>query len=142
MSRTRFSSKAFKERMSKIDNAITEEDWFLAFTLVGSYFEHYSYWAIRFYCNNAKINLTQKAIESLKMSSAAQLLLSLLLLKLIDDNTYSRMKKIIEERNKVVHPMKESIKYADEKKKDDAIRLLNQAKDCLLQIRGSIKLRI
>jgi hypothetical protein len=140
MSRTSFSSKAFEERMRKIDNAIDEEDWFSAFALVGSYFEHYSYWAVRFYCNKAKINLTQKAVESLKRSGSAELLLSLLLLKLIDENTYSKMKKIIEERNKVVHPLKESIRYADEKQKDEAVRLLKEAKDCLLQVRRSIKL--
>ena len=132
---TSFSSPLFKERLEKIDSAIIEEDWFSGFALAVTYFEHYGYWAIRFYCLREKIELTNKADESLKMLGAVQLALFLRVLKLIDNETYSRMKKIVEERNKIVHPGRDSILYPDKKEKDEATMLLEQAKDCLLQIR-------
>ena len=53
------------------------------------------------------------------------------ILELIDNETYSKMREIITERNKVVHPSRKGIKYVDKKKKDKATLLLKQAKKCL-----------
>lgn len=132
---TSFSSPAFQKRLEKIDSAIIEEDWFSGFALAVTYFEHYGYWAIRFYCLREKIELTNKADASLKKLGAVQLALFLRVLKLINNQTYSNMKKVVEERNKIVHPGRDSILYPDKKEKDEATMLLKQAKDCLLQIR-------
>lgn len=86
-------------------------------------------------CLREKIGLTNKADGSLKMLGAVQLALFLRILKLINNETYSNMKKVVEERNKIVHPGRDSILYIDKKEKDKATMLLKQAKDCLLQIR-------
>lgn len=136
---TSFSSPAFQTRLKKIDDAIREEDWFSGFALAITYFEHYGYWAIRFHCIREKIELTRKTDESMKMLGAAQLALFLRVLKLIDKQTYSTMKKIVEERNKIVHPGRNSILYPDKKEKDEATLLLNQAKDCLRTISNTTK---
>jgi len=133
---------ALEERLRKIDYAIEKEDWFLAFANVVSYFEHYGYLAIRAYCVRENVKLTRKAIESLKRDfSAGNIALLLRVLKLIDDETYSSMKEIITERNKLVHPGREGIRYRDEKKKESAIRLLNKAKECIQKIKSTIKVR-
>ena len=48
------------------------------------------------------------------------------------------MKKVVEERNNIVHPGRDSILYIDKKEKDEATMLLKQAKDCLFQIRIAV----
>ena len=136
------SEETFEKRLRKIDDAKEEEDWFSAFANTVSYFEHYGYFAIRAYCVREKVKLTGKAMGSLKRNlSAGNIALLLRVLKLIDNETYSGMKKIIEERNKLVHPGREGIAYRDRKKKDTAIRLLNQGKECLRKTKGTITLR-
>lgn len=136
------SEDTFQKRLRIIDHAREEEDWFSAFANAVSYFEHYGYFAIRAYCVREKVKLTGKAMESLKRNlSAGNIALLLRVLKLIDNETYSSMKKIIEERNKLVHPGRKGIAYRDRKKKDTAIRLLNQGKECLRKIKGTITLR-
>ena len=135
---TTFSSPAFKKRLGKIDRAITAEDWFSGFALAVTYFEHYGYYAIRFHCFREEIALTNEAEDSLKRLNAGQLALFLRVLNLINNEAYSKMKKVIEERNKIVHPGQENILYVDKKEADDAKALLNQAKDCLCTIKISI----
>jgi len=122
-----------------IDDAKRREDWFAAFTNSVTYFEHYGYWAIRAYCLREEVELTNKAKDSLKQLNAANISLLLRILDIIDNDTYSNMKKIIEERNKFVHPGRKGITYRDRKKKDNAIKLLNQAKECIQKIRSEIK---
>ena len=136
---TSFSPSLFKERIRKIDEAIETENWFSGFTNAVTYFEHYGYWAIRFYCHREKITLTNKAQTSIKRLGASELALILRILELTDNRTYSNMKKIIEERNKVVHPGRRGIRYADKKKKDEATLLLEQAKECLQIIQSTVK---
>lgn len=136
---TSFSSNAFKKRLRKVDESVRNEDWFSAFTNIVTYFEHYSYWAARFYCLRQKIELTKKAEESLKRLSAADLALLIRILNLVDNETYSQMKKTIEERNKIVHPGQKGIRYVDSKKKDEASRLLNEAGECLKTIMSTFK---
>jgi len=131
---TSFSSEALKDRLKKVDNAVKKEDWFSAFTSVVTYFEHYGYWAVTFYCRRKKITLTEKAVESLKRLGAVDLALLLRILDLIDNETYSTMKKTIEERNKIVHPGQKGIKYVDKQRKEEASRLLNEARESLKTI--------
>jgi hypothetical protein len=134
---TSFSSEAFSKRLKKIARAAKDEDWFSAFTSIVTYFEHYGYWAVRFYCGRHEITLTRKAEESLKRLGATDLALLLRILNLINNETYSTMKKTIEERNKIVHPGQKGIRYVDKKKKDEANRLPNEAKECLKKIKNT-----
>jgi len=124
-----------------INDAQERRDWFAAFTNAVTYFEHYGYWAIRLYCSRENIQLTRKAKDSLKDLGAINIALFLRILKLIDNETYSDMRKIIKERNKLVHPSRKGITYRDKKKEDNAIRLLDKAKDCIQKIRSTIMLR-
>jgi len=121
-----------------IDEYKNREDWFPAYTNSVTYFEHYGYWAIKLYCRRKDVKLTRKATESLKNLGAANTVLLLRVLNLIDNEAYSNMRKIIKERNKLVHPGNKGITYRDRKKKDKAIRLLNQAKESIKKIRSTI----
>ena len=85
------------------------------------------------------MKLTKKATNSLKRHSAGDIALLLRILKLIDNETYSTMKKIIEERNKLVHPGRKGITYREQKKKERAIELLTQAKQSITEIRSTMK---
>ena len=134
------SEDAFQKRLRTIDDAKGEEDWFSAFANAVSYFEHYGYFAIRAYCVRKKVKLTNTAMEPLKRLGAGNIALLLRILNLIDNDTYSNMKKIIKERNRLVHPAGKGIRYRDQKKKDTATLLLNQAEGCLRKIRDRIKL--
>lgn len=135
---TSFSTALFDERLKRIDEAKSEPNWFSGFTNAVTYFEHYGYWAIRFYCKRESITLTNKAQDSLKKLGATELALLLLSLKLIQNGTYSKMRSVITERNKIVHPGREGIKYVKEKK-DEWTLLLEQAKECLLEIKDAVK---
>ena len=139
---TSFNTSLFDERLKRIDEAKSKEKWFLGFTNAVTYFEHYGYWAIRFYCNRKNITLTQKAHYSLKQLGATELALLLRTLKLITNDTYSKMRSIITERNKIVHPGRKGIRYAEkkkDKKKHEWTLLLKQAKECLLEIKDAVK---
>jgi len=116
-----------------------KELWFPAFTNSVTYFEHFGYWAIKAHCSRNNIELTQKAKDSLKNLQAGNIALVLRILDLIDNETYSDMKKIIEERNKLVHPGRRGITYRERKRKDRAERLLNQAKQSIKEIRKTIR---
>lgn len=130
-----------EERLRRIDKAIEKEDWFSGFTNAITYFEHYGYLALRAHCVRENVELTSKAMKSLKSLGAANIALSLFILKIIDEETYSSLKKIIEERNNLVHPGRRGIRYRDEKKKESAIRLLNKAKEHIQKIQITIKVR-
>ena len=121
-----------------IDYYKRKELWFPAFTNSVTYFEHFGYWAIRNHCNQNGIEFTQKAMDALKNLRAGNIALILRILDLIDNETYSDMKKIIEERNKLVHPGRKGITYREQKQKDRAESLLNQAKQSIKKIRSTI----
>lgn len=135
---TSFSTTLFDERLKRIDEAKSGQKWFSGFTNAVTYFEHYGCWAIRFYCQRESITLTDKAQDSLKKLGATELALLLRTLKLIDNDIYSKMRSVITERNKIVHPGREGIKYV-KKKKDERTLLLEQAKECLLKIKDAVK---
>jgi len=56
------------------------------------------------------------------------------------NETNSVMRKTTEERNKIVHPNRKGIKYVDKKKKDEAIRLLSEAKKRLRRIKDTSRM--
>jgi len=117
-----------------IDDAIAREDWFSGFTNSVTYFEHWGYWKLRWYCIQNKVSIKTK-LRNLHVSN---LVLILYLLKLIDQKTYSRIYKVIKERNKLVHPGRAGISYRDRKKKDRAVELLNDAKTCIKKLKEGI----
>lgn len=138
--KTKHSKKQYiRNPIKVIDEAIKDQDWFSGFANAVTYFEHYGHWAINLHCHRENVELTRKAKVSLKQLSAVNLTLLLRILKLIDNETYSNIRKIIEERNKLVHPGRKGITYRDRKKKDKAVRLLNQAKESVRRIKGTTK---
>lgn len=124
-----------------IDDSKEREDWFAAFTNAVTYFEHYGYYAIKLYCARKQVKLTRNATDSLRRLGAGDIALILRILKLIDNETYSNMKKIIKERNMLVHPGRKGIIYREQKRMERAIELLTQAKQSIKEIRSTIRLR-
>lgn len=117
-----------------INEAIAREDWFSGFTNAVTYLEHWGYWRLRWYCIENHINMEKET----KRLNISDLILVLRLLKLIDEPTYSKIKIIIKERNKLVHPSRKGISYRDRKKKERAEELLNYAKECIRNLKAGI----
>jgi len=124
-----------------IDELIAKEDWFSGFANSVTYFEHYGYFAIRAYCVREGVELKGKAINLLRRNSAGNVTLLLRILKIIDDKSYSDMRKIIGERNNLVHPGRKGLAYRYAKKKDEYTVLLNKAKECIVRVKSQIKLK-
>lgn len=119
-----------------IDETIQREDWFSAFSNSVTYFEHWGYWRLHWYCIKEKIEIG----ERLRHLHVSTLVLVLYLLKLIDNNVFSKMSKIVKERNKLIHPVstESGIFYRDRKEKDRAIELLEDAKYCIKTVKEGI----
>lgn len=120
-----------------INEAIAREDWFSAFSNAVSYFEFWSFWALESYCLRENLDVEKK----LRRMPVSTLTLMLYLLKLIDFDTYSKMNTLIRERNRLVHrniPEKIPI-YDDEKKTAGATQLLRDAKQCIRNVRKTIR---
>jgi len=117
-----------------INDAITREDWFSGFTNAVTYFEHWGYWRLRWYCIQNEIYM-KEVTKNLRVSN---LIIILRLLKIIDQETYSKIKEIIKERNKLVHPEIAGISYRDRKRRDNAVRLLIDAKNCIVKLKEGI----
>jgi len=124
----------YDRAMREIDDAIRTEDWFSGFANSVTYLEFFAYWLLRWYCIKKKIDVKSK-LKSLKVSTMT---LILYILKLIDTNTFTKINTIIKERNKLVHPANTGISYRDRKKKDKAIKLLNDAKFCITKLKEGI----
>jgi hypothetical protein len=119
-----------------INEAIQRKDWFSAFSNAVAYFEHWRYWRLTSYCMKEKIH----AKEKIKSLSPANLTLILYLLKLVNQDTFSKMTKTILERNKLVHPISrgKGISYRDRKETDRAIEILDDAKVCIKRLKEGI----
>lgn len=121
-----------------IDDAINRQDWVSAFSNAIAYFEMWGYWLLRFYCRNEKLYV-QKKIEDFRV---ANLTLVLYLLKLIDQNTFSKMMETIKKRNNIIHAgaKGEFKRFLDEKERIEAITVLENAKYCIEKLKeGTIK---
>ena len=128
---TRISAHNWEEI---INEAKDREDWFSGFTNAVTYFEHWGYWRLRWYCIQNQIDM-KKETKRLNINS---LVLVLRLLKLIDQATYLKIMKIVKERNKLVHPGRAGISYRERKKRDRAVELLNDAKECIKNLKEGI----
>jgi hypothetical protein len=125
------TSTVFEERLKKVENELSEEDWFSAFSNTVTYFEYYGYWKVRNRCTSKGIRLSNKEEGSLKRLGVANLALFLRMLDLIDSNDFAIIKNTIAERNKIVHPNQEGIRYLDTKEKKEEEQLLKSAIKCL-----------
>jgi len=119
-----------------IDEAIQRGDWFSAFSNAVAYFEHWGYWRLSWYCTEENIHVEEK-VRNLSVST---LTLTLYLLKIMNQNTYSKMSKTILERNKLVHPISrgKGIGYRNRKERDRAIEILTDAKKCITELKQGI----
>lgn len=72
----------------------------------------------------------------LKKINIRALTITLYITQLIDQNTFSKMQKIIEERNKLIHPIGSDagIAYRGTKERDRAKALLEDAKFCIKKL--------
>lgn len=124
-----------------INEAIKREDWFSAFSNAVTYFEHWGYWKLRWYCIEEEIDIKER-LRNLRVGTLTTILY---ILKLIDENTFSKMITIIKERNGIIHPTskKGRITYRGKKEKDRAVQLLEDAKYCIRKLKeGILKERI
>jgi hypothetical protein len=112
-----------------IDDAIRRKDWLSAYSNVTAYFELWGYWLLIYYCRNEKLYV-QKRIEDFSVSN---LTLVLYLLRLIDQNTFTKMTEAIKKRNAILHAGSrgESKRFLSEKEQEEAIKILENAKYCI-----------
>ena len=112
----------------EIDRAVNNEDWVSAFATSVSYFEYYGAAIIKERCKSLKI---PKYKDIVKNMAASRIVFTLRLLGIVKKETYSKIRKTIQERNKLIHPEKGGIGYKHSKEKSRAIELLEDAKECI-----------
>lgn len=131
-----------------IDNAVQTRDWFTGFATAISYIEHFGTIKLRNYieskilqeikskdtCNNVRNQLKEDLGKNLEKLSAKDIAFLLYAFQLIDSDTYLKLRKIITERNKLVHPARKGIAWRYEKPERTAKELLQQAKECIQKI--------
>jgi len=131
-----------------IDKAIQARDWFTGFATAISYIEHFGTIKLRNYINsrilqlmeseetrkNVKKQLKEDFGKNLEKLGAKDIAFLLYAFQLIDSDTYLRLRKIIVERNKLVHPARKGIAWRYTKPERTARELLQQAKDCIQKI--------
>lgn len=116
----------------EIQDAIDNEDWISAFATAVGYFEYYGARIIKGRCKSLEIPRYKDIVKNM---SASSIILILRLLGLVDADIYGKMRKTLQERNKLIHPERGGIGYRYQKEKDRAIELLEDAKQCIHRIR-------
>ena len=131
-----------------IDKAVQARDWFTGFATAISYIEHFGTIKLRNYIDskilqlieseetrkNVKNQLKDDLGKNLEKLSAKDIAFLLYALQLIDSDTYLKLRKIITERNKLVHPARKGIAWRYKKPERTARELLQQAKECIQKI--------
>ena len=120
----------------EIDDATENEDWVSAFTTAVSYFEYYGARIIKKRCESLEIPRYKDIVKNMGVSN---IVLILRLLNMVDRDTYQKIRKTIQERNKLIHPERGGIGYRYSKQKDRARELLEDAKECIHQIRQAME---
>lgn len=115
----------------EIEDSMSRKDWFGGFAIAVSYFELLGFLTLIEFCKSRGQSPSENIKDELKRINIKQLIALLRSLGLIDTNTYSKMKKTISERNKLVHFLRKGVDYRDRKQEDRAKSLLNQAIDCI-----------
>lgn len=116
----------------EIQDGIDGEDWVSAFATAVSYFEYYGARTIKGRCRSLEIPRYKDIVKNM---GASRIILILRLLALVDKDIYGKMRKTLQERNKLIHPERGGIGYRYKKQKDKAKELLEDAKQCIHQIR-------
>jgi len=131
-----------------IDKAIQARDWFNGFAIAVSYIEHFGTIKIKRYLDlrilRAIDNLEERKRvrkqfkddlgKNLERLSAKDIAFLLYAFQLVDSDTCLKLRKIITERNKLVHPARKGIGWRYEKPERTARKLLQQAKECIQKI--------
>ena len=119
-----------------IDEAIKRKDWFSAFSNAVTYFEHWGYWRLEWYCIKENIGFRDR----LKHLNVSTLIHILFLLKIIDEDTFSKIIVTIRERNRLIHPASRNsgISYRYRKDRDKATQILDDAKQCIQRIKAGV----
>lgn len=116
----------------EIQDAIDGEDWISAFATAVSYFEYYGANIIKGRCKSLEIPRYKDIVKNM---GASNIILILRLLSLVNEDIYGKMRKTLQERNKLIHPERGGIGYRYKKQKDRAKELLEEAKQCIHRIR-------
>jgi len=131
-----------------IDKAVQARDWFTGFATAISYIEHFGTIKLRNYIDSTILQLTESEDtrknvknqlkedlgKNLEKLSAKDIAFLLYAFQLIDSETYLKLRKIIIERNKLVHPARKGIAWRYVKPERTAKELLQQAKECIQKI--------
>lgn len=126
------SSMVILNPEKEIDDAIERNDWFSAFAISVSFFEYYGTRRITDHCTSKNIVGCR---DTVKRMGVGNIIFILRILNFIDDDLYSKMRKTITERNKIVHPSRGGVAYRFEKQETRAIELLKDAKECIHKIK-------
>lgn len=122
----------FEDRMNSVEKAIEDEEFLVAFTKFGIYFEFYGFWAINTACSKKKIKLTKKEEESLKRQGAMNLALQLRIIGLMENEEYPKIRAVIAERNKIMHPVgQKGIRYLEKIDKTATKKMVEDGISCL-----------
>ena len=111
-----------------IQDAIERRDWFTGFAISVSFFEYYGKNIIKDYYENRNMQFNKKMLDGM---GASDVIFILRVIENINNDYDAKMKKIIKERNKLIH----NITYRDEKEETRAYDLLKQAIDCIKNIK-------
>ena len=120
----------------QMDMAIDRNDWLSAFAVAVGYFEYYGAEILKKRYKSLGIPELRRTVEELRVGTMAFVLR---LLKIVEIDTYSKMRRIIKERNKLVHPTRRGPAYGARKERDTAIGILDDARECLRVLREAIK---
>ena len=115
----------------EIEDSMSRKDWFGGFAIAVSYFELLGFLKLVEFCKSIGQSPSENIKDELKRININQLIALLRSLGLVDADTYSKMKKTISERNKLVHFLRKGVDYRDRKQEDRAKSLLNHAIDCI-----------
>lgn len=120
----------------EIDDAVKNGDWFSAFATAVSYFEHYGAETIRKRSASLEIPNYKDTIPNMSVHSIA---FTLRLLSAIDKDTYEKIKTVIAERNKLIHPERGGVGYRYSIEAQSAAKLLEDAKACIHKLREAME---
>jgi len=121
----------------EIKRAKENRDWFASFSSAVTHFDNFGTEKLRAYFKLHKIGIDEDTgelkklfDEFLKGLSADNVITLLYCFEIIDDQTYSQIRKIKVERNRIDHSKKRGLGYrqSDDKK---FVNLLDQAVKCL-----------
>jgi len=133
-----------------IGKAIKNEDWVSGFSYAIKYIEHFGTIKIKNFVDSMIISGIEdqdqkreagnRYLDDLKRSSAVNITFDLFVLGLIDSTTYLDLRKIIVERNKLIHPQKKGVGFQHSKEEAQKRRTMLQKAQKLIEEIEQIKI--